>query len=192
MTIDQQLIEKSSNFSIDRFQERKSTECSYLYFLSDFLLTELLEKLTTYITNEDLPWEQVARQEYANRRSVSWIPDSVVEETHMVFESITPSIENLLQRNQKFDGISIWKDQYPYQIKPHADQREIGSAIQIYLNSCKDNVVTSFSWGDSVLKPKNRANCGYFIDNHGQVIHWLESPVPKDFIRYSLYAIWKN
>lgn len=190
--IDGELITKASNYTIEKFSNRVSTNCEYLWFLQDFLYPELIEKILKFVEQDDLPWTKVRLQTYAKRQSISWIPDTVIEELHMVINNLTPQIERVILRPQKFGGISIWKDEYPYSIGPHADQPIISSALQIYLNVGSVDTTTHFKWQDKILKPENLSNHGYFLDNRGKVVHWLPNEVPKDFYRYSLYAIWHD
>lgn len=192
MTIDHQLIEKSKSHSEQAFRNKESTHCPHLFFLNNFLNTEILAKVCNFISRPELPWQTVELQQYRNRQSISWIPDSVVEELYYTFANLTVAIEETVSRKQVFDGINIWKDQFPYTIKKHSDQNSIGSSLQIYLNHCDIDLTTHFSYNEKILKPNNISNSGYFLDNNGKVMHWLENTVPENFARFSIYAIWRN
>lgn len=193
MPIDQNLIELASAYSIDKLQHKTDTSCPYLCLLEDFLYPPLLEKLYNEITNnQNLPWQIIEYQKHRPRTSLSWLSDSVVEETHIVMESLTEEINRITGHNLKFNGISLWKDIESYTLEPHSDRDVIRAAIQIYLNEIDVDLSTKFCYNNKIISPVYRTNHGYFMDNEGAVQHWMATPVPKGFTRYSLYAIWKS
>lgn len=196
MTIDNNLIGKSKLHSYEKFIDKEFTSCPYLYLLNDFILPEFLDKLCLFLQDESLPWEKVGRYDhetvYLGRTKLNWIYDSVIEEAATVIESLTTEVSDVIGRPQKFLSVNIWRDQHPYQIKPHIDRNLIGSAMQIYLNTGLVDTSTHFVWKDQIIKPRNQRGSGYFMDNQGKLIHYLDNPVPKNFVRYSLYAIWQD
>jgi len=191
MPLDFNLIDKSITHSKERINLRMHTSSSDLFFVEDFLHSELIQKLVTSITTESFDWKTVQYQENLNRLEVTWLPDSVIEETHIVIESLTETIGNIWHHPRKFLGISIWQDKSPYKIQPHADQILIGYGLQIYLNSNPTNLSTQFQL-DETISPKYQTNCGYLMNNDSKILHWMSQDIPKDFTRYSLYAVWTD
>lgn len=190
--LEQKLIESSVHHSSEKFSAKTQTVCPFLYTLENFLHPNLLTKLLDFVSDDQLNWHTVKKQEYKNRRQINFIADTVIEETHIVFDNLTDQVIEACGRKQTFMGISIWKDLHPYKISRHTDISLIGSSIQIYLNACQVDMSTHFLWQDSIIKPKNLANYGYFMDNKGRVAHWLENAVPEGHVRYSLHAIWRD
>lgn len=190
--IDQNLIELSSKHAEVKLLQGTPTSCPYLWTLEDFLPKELIVKLLDFVKQENLPWTKVIEQQYLNRQSISWLSDTVVEETRQIFDNLTSTVEKLIDSKQTFEGISIWHDQHPYQIPRHIDRSPISAAIQIYLSVGEVDTTTCFEWKNHIIKPKNAVNSGYFMNNKGKVVHYLANPVPEGFSRYSVYAIWKN
>jgi len=192
MPLDFELIDKSIAHSKKQIELKDTTDSVDLFFVEDFLHPELLQKLVGTITSEPLEWKKVQYQEYQNRLEVTWLPDSVIEETHIVLESLTESIGNIWNGPRKFLGISIWQDQSPYSIRPHSDQSLIGYSLQVYLNTNDKNLSTQFQINDNIVGPKYQTNCGYLMNNDSKILHWMLQDIPKNFTRYSLYAIWKD
>ena len=154
MSLDVKLIETSTEYSLDKLASRTSTECPYIFLLDDFLYPPLLEKLFNFVTTTELTWELVEYQEQFNRHKISWLADSVIEETHIVIQNLTTDINLIVNKPQKFIGINIWKDMHPYTIKGHSDKELISSAMQIYLNSTNINLATQFSHYGTIISPK--------------------------------------
>lgn len=193
MPLDFNLVEESIAYSLDKIKNKKSTASPHLFLLEDFIYPPLLEKLYQLITaDQNLPWHTVAYQESSGRTAVSWLSDSAVEETHMVFDSLTQEINQITGDNLKFMGIDVWRDLFPYTIVKHSDQNLIRCAIQIYLNETTVDLATKFCYNNLTIAPPYKTNYGYLMDNQGKVAHWMTTAVPQDFARYSLYAIWKH
>ena len=195
MSLDFKLIEKSIQCAIDSL-ESSETICPGLLPLVDLLNPELLIKLQTYIFDENLAWERqedpLAMSIYFGRKKINWIPDSVIEETHMVLDGLTDYINQRFNKQNKFDGLSIWKDEHTYQVPLHTDNSKIDMAVQIYLNGNDTmNLGTSFQL-DTVVKIPYKTNHGYLMDNRQNIKHFYDGKSPKDYYRYSLYAIWNN
>lgn len=188
--LDFDLIRKSIEYSTLKLDERVTTPCEHLFLLDGFLHPELLDKLVAFAESNTTDWQSVLYQETYVRKSISWIPETVIEETHMVMEGLTDSINTLFNKTEKFSGISIWKDVHPYSIKKHVDNDKVGTAIQIYLTSGPSNLCTVFEHNSSTISAEYKKNSGYTMDNMYKVIHSMETPVPRDHTRYSLYAIW--
>lgn len=193
MALDFDLIKNSIAYSKKQLIDNKeSSACPHLFLLSDFLYPELLEKLLNFISTTHTEWETVIYQENTVRRSITWIPDSVVEEVHMVLESLTDSVNKIFNKQAKFLGINIWKDIHPYSIELHEDNDMVGTAMQIYLSSGPENLNTIFNYNLKTINAIYRKNSGYIMDNSFKIIHGMLTPVPENHIRYSLYATWTN
>jgi len=193
MPLDFDLIDRSTEYSTKQIQNLINTECPYLFFLDSFIDPELLEKLLNFISTEELIWLPETNQEYQNRLKLNWVFDTVVEETHIVLENLTTELNLKFNRNNKFLGLSVWKDQEGYTIGKHnRDNTIIDLAIQLYLTDGDTNLGTTFEYNHSKLQTKYQKNHGYLIDNSIGVTHYMMTPVPKEHTRYSLYAIWSQ
>lgn len=185
------LIRLGTEYSQYKLQNRIVTPSSELWFLQDFIYPALLEKLFKFITTSvDLNWHLVKGQERRNRLEVSWEPESVVEEIHMVYDNLTADLNLIFARNLKFNGISIWKDGPGYMYGRHRDIDQISVAIQIYLTDGPDQLHTKFYHEDQILKSTYQKNYGYIMDNTNKLQHGIETPVPENYTRYSLYTSW--
>ena len=192
--IDHNLIKagtKHSNYVLDI---TLPGDCKDLYFFQNFLYPPLLNKLIEFVSSEELEWAVVRYLGIwpRGRREVTWLPDSVIEETHTVIENITNTINNKLNIKQEFNGISIWKDWGSYKSGRHSDQELIKTSLQVYLNSTEKNLATQFECNGEIICPKYVANAGYLLNNQSKVKHWMKQPIPKNFNRYSLFATWSD
>lgn len=192
MPLDFELINKSIEYSKTRLIEKTTTTCPHLFLLNDFLYQPLLEKLLAFVEPDTEHWQTVLYQESTVRRSISWLPDTVIEETHMVMQELTNSLNDLFQKQTTFSGISVWKDVHPYSIKLHKDNNMVGTAMQLYLTSGPKNLNTVFEYNSTLIGANYQKNSGYIMDNTYKIIHGMLTPVPVDHIRYSLYAIWSD
>ena len=94
--IDHNLIKagtKHSKYILDITLPR---DCEDLYFFRNFLYPPLLNKLIEFVSSEELEWAVVRYLGIwpRGRREVTWLPDSVIEETHTVIENITNITNN--------------------------------------------------------------------------------------------------
>jgi hypothetical protein len=193
MTLKFNLIEKSTQYSIDNLKNIERTDCPYLFFLKSFINPELLDKLLKYISTEELSWVTETNQEYQNRLKLNWVFDTVVEEVHIVLENLTVELNQKFNRNNKFIGLTVWKDQEGYTIGKHdKDNSIIDLAIQIYLTEGVADLGTKFEYNNKILGTKYQKNHGYLYDNNQGVPHYMNTPVPKNHVRYSLYAMWSK
>jgi hypothetical protein len=65
--------------------------------------------------------------------------------------------------------------------------------MQIYLNGALSNPGTQFKTDLGIITAPFVPNTGYLIDQRDfRPLHRLAHAVPKNQIRYSLFAIWKN
>lgn len=191
MLLNFKLITNSTSYSLDRISKIDPTVCPHLFFLKDFINPDLLVKLLDYITTEEIVWTKELKQEYNNRLKLNWIPESVIEETHIVLDNLTADLNQKFNRTNKFLGLSIWKDQEGYTISMHEkDNNIIDVAVQIYLSESTVDLATKFLVNGTILTTDYKKNYGYLVDNSVGVPHYMNTPVPADHIRYSLYAMW--
>lgn len=190
--LDFNLIEKS----VLHIQNVKPKEIiPGLYQIEDFLFPPLLKKLLSFISSNDIPWVSV--DDFARgiksspRKKINWLSDSVIEETHKVLESYTPFINRFLNKNNIFEGISIWKDTAGFRIRPHTDNPVFDVALQLFLS---DNPgikkATTFYKDNTVYQLDHVQNTGYIIDNRRKIVHSFTEKIPNDDIRFSLHSVW--
>lgn len=168
---------------------------SGLYKIENFLFTPLLKKLLSFVSTIDMEWVYETTPDgqelIQSRKKVNWIPDSPLEEVHTVLESYTTSINKLFDRDNTFDGISVWKDTTGYNIKPHTDNPIFDVALQLYLS---DNPyikkATSFYKDDAVYQLDHIQNTGYIVDNRRKIVHSFTDKIPNNDVRYSLHSVW--
>jgi hypothetical protein len=119
MSIKFKLIKKSTEYSLDKLKNMTKSNCPDLFFLNDFLYPPLMDKLVDFLTTTDIDWQ--VYQEQVHRLKLNWIPNSVIEEVHIVLENLTSELNQKFNRNNKFFGVSIWKDREGYTIEKHKD-----------------------------------------------------------------------
>lgn len=193
MPLDTELIKQSTQYSMNKLESVPDSACPGLFLLSDFLYSALLDKLISFITTtNNLDWQNQEGQEYTNRLKINWIPDSVIEEIYIVMEQLTEILNKKFNRNNKFIGISVWKDQEGYTIEKHTDNKIIDVAIQIYLTEATENLGTTFEYDNLTVQARYQKNYGYLLDGSQQLTHSMTTAMPKDHIRYSLYAMWSR
>jgi len=192
MPLDFDLITAATAYSIKQLESAEATDCPDLLWLDNFIEPRLLDKFITFITTEDLEWTPEDLQETAPRLKVNWVFDSVIEEVHTVFENLTTVINQRYNRNNRFNGIAIWRDLPGYIIGPHQDRDLINLAIQIYVTTGPAELGTKFNYNNQVLQTKYLVNHGYLLDNQQGVTHYLDTPVPAEHLRLSVYAVWTS
>lgn len=195
MSLDFKLIEKSISYSINNLETSKII-CPGLLHVTNFLNSDLLLKLQTFIYDDNLTWgfqEHHDRPGYNyNRKKINWIPDSVIEETHIVLDSLTDYLNKRFDKKNKFLGLSIWKDVYSFSVPMHTDNPVIDLSIQVYLNSNNKNLGTKFHLPQTILQIPYKVNCGYLMDNNYKIMHSYDGFLDTNYYRYSLYALWTN
>jgi|LakMenE18May11ns_1017448.scaffolds.fasta_scaffold9772491_2 hypothetical protein len=193
MSLEFELIKKSTEYSSGKLKNITKSNCPDLFFLNDFLYPPLMNKLVNFLITTDIDWQVEIYQEQLNRLKLNWIPDSVIEEVHIVLENLTSELNQKFNRNNKFLGVTIWKDQEGYTIEKHnKDNSVIDIALQLYLSENLVDLGTKFEYKDEIIQVNYRKNHGYLYDNSQGVPHYMSIPVPKEHIRYSLYAMWSN
>lgn len=191
--IDYELIETSKEYTKNIINN--AVPCaSGLYILENILYPPFLTKLYNYVsTTENLPWTIVSLYETECREKISFFPESVIEEAHLLMEDITTCISQKLDLNLKLIGIDIWKDKEGFYINKHTDNPVINASLQVYLNHYSNiDYSTKFNLNGTVVSPKNLTNHGYLIDQRTQISHWMKTKVTSNFERYSIHAIWEE
>jgi hypothetical protein len=152
-----------------------------------------VDKLINFITTNDLEWQKEINSKYLHRLKINWIPDSVIEEVYIVLENLTLELNQKFNRNNKFLGTTIWKDHEGFTIEGHDKDNEIiDISMQVYLTEDLANLGTSFIYNNKIIQANYTKNYGYLYDNSRGVPHYMDIPVPKEHIRYSLYAMWSR
>ena len=180
------------NKSILHTQKVISTHvCTHgLVLLQDVLHNDLAEQLLDF-ANNNTKWEDVEYNSYIvkHRKKISWATDGIIEVAHTVFESVTPEISTLLNKELIFMGVNLWKDTEGYSIGKHTDNPVLKATAQIYLQN-SPGLGTIFECNGKEITVNHNANAGYLADNTLEIPHWLNEEVPKDFERFSLHVVW--
>lgn len=194
--IDQMLIENNIQSLRDSFNTRKKV-CDQLHIVQNVFTSEALSKLYCYILNEpDKPWQMETTSDYkvldVPRKKISWHAESIIEEFHEIFSSLTDSITFAVKQDVKFHGIVLWKDQEGYEISWHTDNPILAATMQIYIAGTIYNPGTEFELKDgSYYTCDFKVNTGYFIDQtQHRLKHHTTGQVPNSTDRYSLFAMW--
>lgn len=192
--INQSLIENSIQHSQLSIQNSELINDNFR-LVTNFLHSSLLDKLKDFINSvDDSAWHTVLLQEKRPRRSINWIPDSVIEELHIISEQLTADLNHTFNTaNTSFQGLQLWHDQGGYKLDPHVDNPIINTSIQIYLFDTSNEYGTSFLLGKDVLDVPFNHNCGYILNkthNDNRITHWTTTPLPAGINRYSLYLTW--
>ena len=200
--IDHLIIENSIEYTKQRFQQ-VSEITKGLCVITEFLEPSLLHRLLSYCQQENLEWTpelntkgKVDLPSINTRSKLNFIADTPIEETHIVIENLTETLNSLFLRKNKFNGITIWKDVKDYQIGKHTDNPIIDFALQVYLT---DNIKfgTKFFLDIGELQLHNKKNLCYLMDNTCNIPHSFDSRILQNNIkldnpRYSLYASWSK
>jgi hypothetical protein len=199
MSLDFQLIEQSTQHALAQLEKIEQTSCPYIFFIEELLHHVLLEKLLKYVEQENIIWlpekPPLDSSSYSinpDRKKLNWAPDTVIEEVHIVLDSVTNSINKIWNRSNNFLGLSIWRDTKNFAIRKHTDNPVIDVALQVYLTESSSIPGTVFEYNNKLIQTKYQKNYGYIMDNQAKVSHFLPKPVPANHTRYSVYAIWSK
>jgi len=195
--IDHLLIENSTKYTEQKIQSALEITKG-LYVVTEFLEPSLLNRLLCYCKQENLVWApeldpkgQIHLPSLNTRAKLNFIAESPIEETHIVIESLTETLNILFSRKNKFNGITIWKDVEGYKINQHTDNPIIDFALQVYLTE-NMKFGTKFFIDIGELQLYNNKNLCYLMDNTCKIRHSFDSEFNKNFPRYSLYASWSK
>jgi len=186
--INQTLINSNIEHCHCQLTQKQTTAIKDLYQLDHFFTQDLLEKLVGY-AEQASNWQKVELQEYTSRYSIPWDADSVIEETYLIFDGLTNSLSDLFGKSLKLTGIQLWQDNEGYTIAPHVDNERVGYSIQIYLTEGIDHLGTHF-FSDTTVEIPYIVNTGYVTSMAQRIKHGMTKSVPKNHVRYSVYAIW--
>jgi len=190
--IDSSLIIESSKEVKESIKNKKILVSDNLFFINDLFPSFLLQKLCDYTkksTDYSFTEDLVGKISSPLRFKLSFKHDTVLEEAYHVLDSITNDLEEIFDKKLKFNGYTIWKDLPGFHIMTHSDNPSIEVALQIYLSEHTKRLGTVFNLDKQYIVPYKQ-NCGYLMDNSKKTTHQMSIPVPKNHIRYSLYAVW--
>ena len=184
------LINKNCDQARHSIDQLTSTPSTDLWIIKDFVNQDILDKLQNYIGNvQPDQWSTVAGQENLPRHKITWENDSVIEELHIVCESVTQQLSVRFNRKLKFNGLQIWRDTPGYYFGKHTDHAKIDTSLQLYLFESDPCCGTTFFVNGTRFTIGFFNNIGYVCTSH-QVPHETTTPVPPGVTRYSLYAHW--
>jgi hypothetical protein len=198
--VDQDLINHNSNTLLTAFKNSQQIT-PQLRFIQDTFDQPMLLKLQDYFNTHyhSALWAPETTSDgrpldTRPRHKLTWDAESVVEEMHEVCRLLTPVIQELDPTIPiRFDGIILWRDQGGYDIDWHTDNPAIHLTMQIYLCGSLDCPGTEFKIESGSVTAPFVPNTGYFVDQRiVRPAHRLAHVVPKNQIRYSLFALWKN
>ena len=133
MTLDFTLIHESTIHARDSISNGKTVHPGLL-FVDHLLPANLLEKLQVYICDDNMLWhnqETLTGEIYPGRKKITWTADSVIEEIHVVLDNLTEHLNQRFSRQNKFLGLSVWRDECTFQLIPHYDNPNNDISIQI-------------------------------------------------------------
>lgn len=196
--IDSNLVEKNSAQMIKSMM--KSVEYNRgLRTVKDVFTSEMMSKIQEYLLATDRSlWQSETTASYQSmtstpRLKIAWHSETVIEELHMVFESVTETINKLYPGSvRKFMGITVWQDSHGYNINWHTDNEVIDISMQVYLQGYNQCPGTEFRLSaENILVPWD-INTGYISSNHPSLRnpHRIQHPVSGQEPRYSVFAIW--
>jgi len=191
--IDQDIIKLASAYSLTRLKSRCIIKPDSLYLLENFLDPALTSRVLNHLIKNNIDWQEEPKQYGSNRKKINWEFNTPIEELYNTINSLTDSINQIFNRNNKFLGITIWKDEAGYKIPKHTDNPVIDIAMQIYLTADPEiDAGTTFIVDNKNIKIPYKQNVGYLMDNTANIEHYMTGDIPDNHVRYSLYAIWSQ
>lgn len=192
--IDQHLIQSATEHAIQAIDNSTAVSPNFR-LIENFLCSELELKLDNFIkTVDDSNWAPVPLQEKLPRRSINWIPDTVIEELHIVADNLTSRINQTFNTvDLKLQAIQLWQDSVGYYLPIHKDNPVIDVSLQVYLFDSPESVGTTIKLDTGTIDLPFKHNTGYlmFKESYEQRIpHGTTSVVPKGILRHSLYVTW--
>jgi len=153
-----------------------------LWHLTNFFPQETLASLLSDI-EKTTEWDLQEMQEDKPRQVLPEKKKRILDNLYGYLDSLDFSKFNI-----KFANVRIWKDLPGYYIDAHVDNPGVESSLQLYLNL---GPVELGTWFGDVEIPYVQ-NSGYIMNNRLKLSHGMKHPVPENFNRYSLYALFKN
>jgi len=161
-----------------------------LYTVSNVFDISLIDKLSLYLQQENIPW---LADSPMHRQVLAWHSDTVIEELHEICCNLTDTVSTrFFDQPLNFLGIQLWRDCYPYKIKWHSDVPVINVALQVYLFSAPTDCGTSFKINNSEIAVPYQHNTGYIAVTRSQpgILHKSTTTTPPGVTRHSVYSIW--
>lgn len=197
--IDQHLIDHNIQHATRAIQAARATPSPWVWHVENVFSQDLVDKLQAYLVDQhnDIAWQSVAGQEHLNRRKISWVADTVIEEMHMICDALTHMVADKFCADSKnFLGISVWKDWKDYTMKLHTDNPVIDVSMQLYLfDSAPPQAGTIFMIDHQPYLIPYVSNSGYIcvLPQHDPaVFHMPATVTAADHVRYSLYSVWSK
>mgnify|MGYP006090025467 CR=1 FL=1 len=187
--IDYDLVDSNVAHCLIQLEKKTTTGIDNLYCLCNFFTTDLIKKLLSYAESAQ-NWQKVELQENKNRLAVTWDPDTVVEECHMIFNQLSDYLNHEFKKKCQLTGIQLWKDLPGYHISSHVDNNRVIYSMQIYLSTGVDQLGTCFYDNNVTVEIPYQINSGYVTDAGQTISHGLPRQVSADHVRYSIYAVW--
>ena len=196
--IDQTLVDANILHAQQALNNLQSTPALGLWRIENVLTPEMLDKLRQFIT--DTPdseiWHKVEGQEKLNRKKITWHPDSVIEELHIIFESLTESVNKIfLQNTKNFLGVSVWKDWAGYTMGWNTDNPIIDVSMQLYLfDDALPHAGTVFKLDGTDYLVPYISNSGYVCNQtlDPKLLHKPAVVLDHGQCRYSIYSVWSR
>ena len=194
--IDTVLIEVTSKQAQQAFENAESTIFDYVFLVKDVITNEAVAKLKEYVKIADQSkWHKVPGQEHNNRKSITWDADTIMEELHEVFNSLTEIVnQKFAQQHVNFLGLQLWVDGHGYHTGYHTDDPIIDVSCQLYLFENDENLGTTFKKGKNLVAVPYCSKSGYIMVNNvdPELYHSSTTPTPGEVTRHSLYAVWSR
>ena len=191
--IDQDLINKASQWAISAVNNCQSTQIDDLCMISNLLDAEIADKLKRYIVDGHGQWETMHAK---HRRAIHWHEDSVIEELHNVIDSLTPVLKQKFHHSElNFLGMQIWNDTAEHGMDWHTDNPIITVALQLYLfDQAPQDCGTTFKNQTHKIEFPYIHNHGYLINTNQPpgVLHKISKITPANVNRYLLYCVWSK
>jgi len=192
--IDNKIIAKTVD-SIQKSLDNATVINNQLSLLNNVLPIEAIDKLQLLVNDPTVDWKTVPHQTYLNRRAINWITESIIEELHIVGNTLTETIKNYYNINDiKFQALQLWKDGTGYAMGKHEDNPVIDVAIQLYLFENRKTEGTTFFINDTTIDVPFEKNTAYMLwkkSNKERIPHQPTSNISADG-RYSLYLTWSR
>jgi hypothetical protein len=194
--IDSKLIDACGQSVATAIDRRAITAFDSVYLIQQVLTHDMINKLSDYICTVDPgKWRQVPGQEHNNRQAIVWDADTVIEELHETFATVTPKISQIFGTvSLNFIGIQLWTDGAGYDTGLHQDNSTIDVSCQVYLFDNDAGLGTTFVRQDQQVVVPYINNTGYLmINNQDQdLLHSTSQATPAGVTRYSVYAVWSR
>lgn len=152
----------------------------YLFHIHNFFNQTTLDQIVDNISKQT-NWKPQELQTELPRLSLDWKTDDILDHLWSALSELDYSKFGL-----EFKTVMIWKDSAGYCIKDHVDNDNVKAAILLYLVPGPTNIGTWF--GDIEIPFK--ANTGFLMLNKTKPVHGMRVPVPENFTRYSMYALF--